>query len=107
MVGWEVGCKPGFLINGDKSEEDGGDAGGAEDGAGLLLGEIVGRGENEGDGCEREVEDCPGKGDPEAEEEYDGFGEEHGDGSEEGDFEHGCQRAAFFVCKDFPAYADD
>ncbi len=52
------------------------DTHGDEDEADLLGVEVVGYLEDEGDGGERHVEDCPREGDPEGEEEYYGLGEQ-------------------------------
>jgi hypothetical protein len=48
-----------------------------ENGAGLLDVEPVVRPKDERDGAELQVEDGPAEGDPEGEEEDDGFGDEH------------------------------
>ena len=59
--------------------------------------------EDEGDDGEGHVEDCPGEGGPEGEEEDDGFGGEEFEGDGEGEVDHVCEGGALFVGENFVA----
>lgn len=85
--------------------DEAGDADGAEDGAVLVEGEVVVCGVDEGNGGKGEVEDRPGKGDPETEEEDGRFCKEEEEGAVDGDADGSLEAGALLVGLYFPAYA--
>ena len=93
------------MVDGEDGGEDRADAHGGEDGVGLREREVVLIAEDERDGREGEVEDCPAEGDPEREPEDDGLGQEEVEGAVERDSDHLAYAAALFVRLDFPSNA--
>ena len=92
------------LVDAEQGGEDGADGDGGVDGADLLDGEAAG-GEDERDVVEGHVQDAPGEGGPEGEEEDDGLGEEEVEGRREGEVHHLAEGGAGFVGGDFEAEA--
>jgi len=104
-AGAESAHGPFVLVDEEDGAEDGADAGRGEDRAGLFEGEGVVCGVDERDGAELQVEDGPGEGDPEAEADDDGFGEEEVGGAGEGQFDHFEDGGALFFGENFVADA--
>lgn len=91
-----------FLADGEERGEDGTDADGGEDGAGLFQRESVVDLVHQGDRAKLQIQNGPGKPNPQTKKEDHGFGEEHVDRSVQGHGDHAAYRGSFFVGLDFP-----